>query len=149
MNFRELVDQTIKLIRAEVPANVKLTTDIPENIKVCLDPQRIQQVLINLIINAVHAMPEGGDIAIRAFIRKDNKGFCFQVQDTGTGISKGNLSKIFDPFFTTKDIGLGTGLGLSTSHGIVEQHGGRFEVESELGKGTTFTVILPERSTML
>jgi len=146
VNFKDIVDQTIKLIKAEVPANIRLKTDIPHDLQVTIDPQRIQQVLINLIVNAIHAMEQGGDLTIRAFMRKENQEFCFQVSDTGTGIPKENISKIFDPFFTTKDIGIGTGLGLSTSHGIVEQHGGRFEVESQVGKGTTFTVILPVRS---
>ncbi len=146
INFKELVDQTIKLIKAEVPASINLTTNIPEDLQVNLDPQRIQQVLINLIVNAVHAMDDGGDLTIRAFTRKENKEFCFQVQDTGKGIPEENLSKIFDPFFTTKEIGMGTGLGLSTSHGFVERHGGRIEVESKVGRGTTFTVILPRRT---
>jgi signal transduction histidine kinase len=146
INFKELVDQTIKLIKAEVPASINLTMNIPEGLQVNLDPQRIQQVLINLIVNAVHAMGDGGDLTIRAFMRKEKKEFCFQVQDTGKGIPEENLSKIFDPFFTTKEVGMGTGLGLSTSHGFVERHGGRFEVESKAGKGTTFTIILPQRT---
>lgn len=143
VNFHELVEQTLKLTKAEIPASIQLNIDVPENIQIRIDPQRIQQVLINLIINAVHAMEKGGVLSITAFMQKDGNTFCFQVQDTGIGISGENLKKIFDPFFTTKDIGVGTGLGLSTSHGIVEQHGGKIEVISEPGKGTTFTVVLP------
>jgi len=143
VNFKDLVEQTIKLTRSEVPASIQLNTDVPDALQVQIDPQRIQQVLINLIVNAVHAMEKGGVLSIAAFMLPDGNRFCFQVKDTGIGIPKENLTKIFDPFFTTKDIGMGTGLGLSTSHGIVEQHDGRIEVASQPGKGTTFTVILP------
>lgn len=108
-----------------------------------IDPQRIQQGLINLIINAVHAMENDGQLNITAAILKNGQKFRFQVKDTGTGIPTENLRKVFDPFFTTKKVGVGTGLGLSTSHGIIEQHGGQINVESEPGKGTIFTVTLP------
>jgi signal transduction histidine kinase len=141
VNFKDLVEQTIKLTKAEIPAAIRLKTEIPENLQADLDPQRIQQVLINMIMNAVHAMEKGGDLTIRGS-QMDGE-FRFQIQDTGIGIPKENLTKIFDPFFTTKEIGVGTGLGLSTSHGIIEQHGGRIEVASAIGKGTTFTVHLP------
>jgi len=143
VDFSELVEQTIKLTKAEIPSSIQLNLDIPDNIQIRIDPQRIQQVLINLIINAVHAMGKGGVLTITGFKQNGGGMFCFQVQDTGTGIPEENVKKIFDPFFTTKDIGVGTGLGLSTSHGIVEQHGGKIEVISEPGKGTTFTVVLP------
>jgi signal transduction histidine kinase len=75
--------------------------------------------------------------------QESNSGFCFQVIDTGEGIPKEILSKIFDPFFTTKKVGKGTGLGLSIIYGIIEQHGGKIKVSSEVGKGTTFTCFLP------
>ena len=145
INFKDLVEQTIKLTKSEMLSVIKLNVDVPEGLTVNVDPQRIQQVLINLMINAVHAMEGGGELSIRAHALAGKREFCFQVQDTGIGIPKENLSKIFDPFFTTKEIGLGTGLGLSTSHGIIEQHGGRIEVESQVGKGTTFSVYLPNK----
>ncbi|MBW1800738.1 MAG: HAMP domain-containing protein [Deltaproteobacteria bacterium] len=145
INFKELVEQTIKLTKSEMPSAIKLNVDVSEDLKVNVDPQRIQQVLINLIMNAVHAMEGGGELSIRAYALEGNRKFCFQVHDTGIGIPKESLSKIFDPFFTTKEIGVGTGLGLSTTHGIVEQHGGKIEVKSEVGKGTTFSVYLPHQ----
>jgi signal transduction histidine kinase len=143
VNFKELLIKTIKLIKGELPAEVELKIDVPDNIKVHIAPRRIQQVLINLIQNGVHAMKNGGALDIKAWQEEDRNSFVFRVRDTGEGIPKNALPKIFDPFFTTKDVGHGSGLGLSISHGIIEQHGGRIEVESEVGKGTIFTVYLP------
>ncbi len=143
VSFRHLVSQTIALLKGEIPSRVAVEVDVPETIEGYLDPRRIQQVLINLITNGIHAMENGGTIQISAFIVNGNHEFCFQVSDTGTGIEAGQLGKIFDPFFTTKEVGQGSGLGLSISHGIVQQHGGRFEVVSRPGQGTTFSVYLP------
>ncbi|MGB5746919.1 MAG: ATP-binding protein [Desulfobacterales bacterium] len=141
--FLELVDNTLKLIRGEVPANVRLTVDVPVDLLADMDPRRIEQVLINLILNGIQAMPDGGILSIRACRESNESGFCFEVSDTGKGIPPQNLAKLFDPFFTTKDVGKGSGLGLSVSHGIIEQHGGRIEVKSQVAKGTTFSVFLP------
>ena len=117
--------------------------DIPDNIQVNIAPRRIQQVLINFFQNGVHAMKNGCTLDIKAWQEEDRNSFVFQVRDSGEGIPKNALPKIFDPFFSTKDVGQGSGLGLSISHGIIEQHGGRIEVASEVGKGTIFTVFLP------
>ena len=101
----------------------------------------IEQVLMNLILNAIQATAEGGEIAIRTH---QNEEYCeIKVSDTGSGIPADIRAHIFDPFFTTKKTGEGTGLGLSVSLGIVERHGGQLVVESEVGEGTTFTVRLP------
>jgi len=143
VNFKDLVDNTIRLIKGEVPSSVNVTVDMPEDIRVNIDVHRIQQVLINLIINAVQAMEGGGDLTIRASKLSATNMLFFQVEDTGEGISEEVFPKIFDPFFTTKDVGKGTGLGLSTSHGIIQQHGGRIEGFSTPGKGTLFNVYLP------
>lgn len=108
---------------------------------VMVDRHMIEQVLMNLILNAIQAIKGGGVVAIRTRIEEGN---CeIEVQDSGAGIQPHLLSRIFDPFFTTKGIGEGTGLGLSVSLGIVERHGGRILVESEVGKGSLFTVCLP------
>ena len=104
--------------------------------------QGLQQVFLNLITNAVHAMQDGGDLTIRADLAEGDK-IKVEFEDTGTGISEENLSNIFDPFFTTKDVGRGTGLGLSVSYGIIKKHGGQISVKSRLGRGTTFTIFLP------
>ena len=104
----------------------------------------LEQVFTNLILNAkdaVKAAKDIGTIEIETFER--NGSVCAQVKDDGIGIPKEHLSKIFDPFFTTKDVGKGTGLGLSIIYGIIEKHGGKIEVSSSEGKGSTFTVTLP------
>ena len=143
VHVKSLVNQTIKLTKSEVPATVEIHVDIPDDVKVDMDPQRMQQVLINLIFNGIQAMEDGGVLNINGWEEKDKGIFCLQVQDTGTGIPEEDLPRIFDPFFTTKDVGRGAGLGLSVSHGIIEQHGGQLEVTSTLGEGSTFTICLP------
>ncbi len=106
-----------------------------------IDRHMIEQVLMNLILNAVQAMKDGGVLSIRTLVEE---GVCLvRIRDTGSGIPSSVLPKIFDPFFTTKNEGEGTGLGLSVSLGIVERHGGKILVESEVGKGTVFTLCLP------
>ncbi len=110
--------------------------------------QGLQQVFFNLIINAVQAMSEEGELSVWA-VKDENKRIIVTIADTGVGISEGDLPHIFDPFFTTKEVGHGTGLGLSVSYGIIKKHGGRITVESELGKGTIFTVILPSTKEMI
>ena len=106
-----------------------------------IDRHMIEQVLMNLMLNAVQAMKEGGVLSIKTWVEE---GMCYvAVRDTGSGIPASVLPKIFDPFFTTKGEGEGTGLGLSVSLGIVERHGGRILVDSEVGKGTVFTLCLP------
>ncbi len=144
--LQDLIENTLKLIRGEVPADVEIETDLPPDIRIELDPRTIQQVLINLILNGIQAMPDGGRLQIRGLACPDDKAVCIQVRDMGTGISPEDLPKIFDPFFSTKEVGHGTGLGLSVSHGIIKKHGGRIEVESTPGEGTTFTIFLPVRA---
>jgi signal transduction histidine kinase len=143
MNFKYLVNSAIKLIRSEMPDNIKIEMDVPEDIEINVGPQRIERVLINLIQNAAQAMNNGGKITIKARKQTDKGGICFKVQDTGHGIPAENLPTMFDPFVTTKDVGKGSGLGLSITYGIIEQHGGKIRVSSEVGKGTTFSCFLP------
>jgi signal transduction histidine kinase len=115
-----------------------LSPDIPQ---VWIDRHMMEQVLMNLTLNAIQAMKAGGVLTIRTFARE---GACVvEVKDTGCGISASVLPRIFDPFFTTKNEGEGTGLGLSVSLGIVERHGGKISVDSEVGRGTKFTVSVP------
>jgi two-component system NtrC family sensor kinase len=145
IRFEDLLNNALKLVKAEIPANISINLDIQEDLSIVVGPYRMQRVLMNLILNAVHAMENGGTMTIVAKQTDENEIF-FQVMDTGTGISKEDIGKVFDPFYTTKEVGKGTGLGLSVSHGIVEKHGGRIEVESEVGKGAVFTVFLPHES---
>jgi len=139
----ELMRKTITLLKGDMPANVSLQVDVPQEIRANLDGQRIQQVLINLIQNAIQAMEEGGTVRIAADQPEGPETFRLQISDCGKGIAKSDLKKIFDPFFTTKDVSSGSGLGLSISHGIIEQHNGRINVESRPGEGTTFSITLP------
>jgi two-component system NtrC family sensor kinase len=106
------------------------------------NPRNLQQVFVNLILNAIQAMPGGGTLTIRSQVAEQGA-IRIDVADTGVGIPKENLERIFEPFFTTKEPGEGTGLGLSVSYGIIEQHGGKITVTSEEGGGTTFSILFP------
>ena len=108
-----------------------------------VDEKKIKQVLINLIMNAKHAVGKNGSIKLTSEFDPAVGQITVKVTDTGHGIKKEHLSRIFDPFFTTKPIGEGTGLGLSVSYGIIKNHGGDILVESRPDKGSTFTVVLP------
>lgn len=141
--FKDLVDNAIKRVKSQVPENVTLKVEVPDDIQATVGPLGIERVLINLIVNAVQAMKNGGEVTVKACKQESDSGFCFQVIDTGEGIPKDIIPKIFDPFFTTKEVGKGTGLGLSIIYGIIEQHGGKIKVSSEVGKGTTFICFLP------
>jgi signal transduction histidine kinase len=125
-------------------ANVQVSTALPEqSAYMTYDAQQIEQVIVNLIQNAIHAMPQGG--TLRVSLSQADEAVALAVQDTGVGIPPENLHRIFDPFFTTKPAGEGTGLGLSVSYGIIARHHGRIDVESTVGQGTTFTILLPKQ----
>lgn len=142
--LKNLVDRTTKLISSQVPSGIGMETDIPTDLIVPLDPQRMQQVFLNLYMNAIQAMKDGqGKITTRAWTDPEKEKVFISVEDTGCGIDSENLGKIFDPFFTTKEVGAGTGLGLSVCYGIVEQHRGSITVVSHVGEGTRFTISLP------
>lgn len=142
-DMRETIQSVLRLTEYLTrKAKVAVESELPdEPLMAVYDSQQIEQVLINLITNAVQAMPQGGRLWLE--LRRSDGEIAIAVQDEGIGIPEENMQKIFDPFFTTKPEGEGTGLGLSVSYGIVTQHGGRIEVESQVGAGTTFTVYLP------
>jgi len=121
----------IKVIRHFPP-------DLPE---VTADQSQITQILVNIVVNAIQAMPNGGELTLSTFA--SDKFVALVVRDTGVGMEKTVKNRIFQPFFTTKDVGVGTGLGLSVVYGIVTSHGGSIEVDSEVGKGTEIKVMLP------
>jgi two-component system NtrC family sensor kinase len=110
---------------------------------IIVDPSQIERVFLNLIINAAEAMEGAGTLTVTTRLDSLNHNLNISVQDTGSGISPENIGRIFDPFFTTKETGHGVGLGLAISYGIVEEHNGKLTVESQVGKGTRFTVSLP------
>ena len=128
-----------RLVRANIALEIKLT---PEPLPVIADRGQLDQVLMNLVVNASDAMSEGGTLTIRTGAL-DASRVWLSVADTGVGVSEAIRDRIFEPFFTTKERGKGTGLGLSVVHGTVARHGGTIEVESEFGRGSTFRVILP------
>jgi signal transduction histidine kinase len=124
--------------------HIKLNTDIDSNLPpINGDNNQLQQCVINLIFNAIDAMPEGGELSLKAGYDLQKKQVTITVKDTGPGIPQADLSHIFEPFFTTKQEGYGVGLGLSTVYGIMERHKGKVEVESEPGKGASFMLRLP------
>lgn len=141
-NLHQGIDSTLNIVNNEI----KYRADVVKEYGVlplveCL-PSQLNQVFMNLMVNAAHAMGDKhGTITIRTGVSGDQ--VWLEFADTGSGIAKENLSRIFDPFFTTKPVGKGTGLGLSLTYGILQKHHGHIEVQSELGKGTVFRILLP------
>jgi hypothetical protein len=127
-----------QLQKARIKVRRELAPDLPP---IRGNENRIQQVFFNLILNARDAMPSGGWLTL--VTQADDDTVIVEVKDTGVGIKREDVKRIYDPFFTTKGIGRGTGLGLSVSYGILQEHGGAIFVESVPGKGTTFQVALP------
>jgi two-component system NtrC family sensor kinase len=145
VNTNELLDDVINMREHEATfSNIVFVRDYQPDLAVIhSDPSLLRQVFLNLINNAMDAIPKGGEIRIATQGGGDRDSILVRVSDTGTGIPQENLGKIFDPFFTTKAPGKGTGLGLSICHGIIEKLGGTIGVTSRVGKGTTFTIELP------
>ena len=146
----ERVDVNKILTRAldiTIPAGskdeIKVEKELHALPEITADSDQLQQVFINLIVNAVQAMPGGGNITFSTFV--ENNQLKISVTDTGCGIPPENMSKIFTPFFSTKKDVKGVGLGLPVSYGIIQRHHGKIEVESKVGEGSTFTVCLPIR----
>ena len=143
LDVNDVIHRTVRLIRSQKQFDrITIEEQFGESVpRVEGDRNQLQQVLLNLSLNSCAAMPEGGEIRIATSAVNGN--VRIEVTDTGCGIPDDVLDKVFDPFFSTKPVGKGTGLGLSVSLGIVQQHGGAMEVESETGKGTRFTIVLP------
>lgn len=142
-----IAKRALTLIAAQVPAEVEIHTDIPPDLKVQVDVQRFQEVLLNLLLNAVQAIgSRPGRITLKAAADEATRQAVITVQDTGPGIPADIRGRIFDPFFTTKGDNQGTGLGLAVAYGIIKQHRGSIAVESEPGEGCTFVIRLPLES---
>jgi signal transduction histidine kinase len=143
VNLNQVVEDGLYLLEArcnkeEIEVVRSLSPDLPE---ITADAAQLNQVLVNLVVNSVQAMPEGGRLTVQTLVHEGH--VLFIVEDTGTGMSEEVIKRVFIPFFTTKDIGQGTGLGLPVVHGIVTSHGGSIKVESQVGHGTRFEVRLP------
>jgi signal transduction histidine kinase len=156
-NIIPIVKDSLKLLQSSLPTSIELRQNIAKNVSTILaDPTQINQILINLCTNADHSMPDGGVIVVTLKNVDFNEDTATKypelipgryvniiVSDTGHGISQEDIVHIFDPYFTTKEVGKGTGMGLALVHGIVKGHNGIITVESELGRGTTFSIFLP------
>jgi signal transduction histidine kinase len=168
VSLRKIIEETIQFVKGQVPTNIAVTLAVPDDIVIAADKQRMQQVFLNLIKNAIEAITtDEGIVSIKAEKRRamddieDEKigiynylkyrGKCtldqdtvdIEIRDNGSGIPLDLVPKVFDPFFTTKDVGKGSGLGLFIVHEIIEEHDGCIAVDSEPGKGTAFLIRLP------
>jgi len=146
VDLNEVIDQAFDLTAhltklQHIQVVKELDSSLP---RVMGDFDQLRQVCANLVLNAIQAMPEGGRLTLRTSTTSDGQ-LKLGVQDTGYGISPENMGQLFTPFFTTKEKGKGVGLGLAVSHGIIQRHHGRIDVQSRVGEGTTFTVYLPLR----
>jgi signal transduction histidine kinase len=138
----ELLDTTLAFLGEKLRRReIRVERDFELVPQIRADPEKLQQLFLNLFLNAADAMPEGG--TLRVALRPDGEAIEIRVADTGTGISEQDLARVFEPFFSTKSAGEGSGLGLVVAQSIVHDHGGEIEVESELGKGTEFRIRLP------
>ncbi|MGA4644779.1 PAS domain S-box protein [Limisphaera sp. 4302-co] len=162
LDLNELVHQLSRMLGRVLGEHIVLRLQFsPQPAWVHADPGMLEQVILNLVVNARDAMPEGGQLELRvAVVSHESAGAApanlpgpgpwvrLEVVDTGCGIPPEHLKRIFEPFFTTKEVGKGTGLGLATAYGIVQQHDGWIEVESTVGRGSTFRVYLPHQSAL-
>ena len=144
-DVNELIDEALKVVWSELKYTMKVHKDFGTLSNLLCHGGELTQVLMNLFLNASYACEENGELDIRTYQTTINKDqwIIIKVQDNGKGMAPAVVKKIFDPFFTTKPVGVGTGLGLSVSFGIIDKHGGTIKVHSEEGKGTTFTILLP------
>ncbi len=140
-NLEEGLESTLNVVWNELKYKAEVTKDYGSIPEVECIPSQLNQVFMNLLVNAAQSITEHGKINLRT--RQLGDDVCVEISDTGSGIPAEIINRIFDPFFTTKPVGTGTGLGLSITHGIIRKHNGRIEVASEAGKGTTFRIFIP------
>ena len=141
----DVVEETLQLATNQIKlAKVKVTGEVDDSLpRIYGDRQQLTQVFLNMVLNALDAMPEGGTLNITISDTHRRDFVAVEFTDTGSGIPEQQLKRIFDPFYTTKPDAKGTGLGLSVSLGIIKQHGGDIKVRSRVNEGTTFTILLP------
>jgi two-component system, NtrC family, sensor kinase len=141
-----VVSRSVQLVRSQVPAGITIAVDVPDDLVVSIDAQRIQEVFINMIFNSVQAIDGGGTIRIAAVLDREHSQVVIEVSDDGSGIPVDIQDRLFDPFYSTKEEGQGTGLGLSIAYGIIQKHDGVISVHSVPGQGATFSIRLPVSS---
>ncbi len=140
-NLHDGLDTTLTLLDHEIKDRIIVTRDYGDIPNIGCYPNQLNQVFMNILMNAVQAIEKEGRITIKTVL--ENGKITVEFSDTGRGIPSENIARVFDPGFTTKGVGVGTGLGLSISHNIIQKHNGHITVESEEGKGTSFTILLP------
>lgn len=143
IDLHAALNTTLNMVRNELKYKATIVLNFGDLPEVECMPSRLNQVFLNLLVNAGHSIDSDGVITVST--GTSESGVWITIADTGCGIPAVNINRIFDPFFTTKPVGQGTGLGLSVSHSIIRNHGGRIDVESEVGRGTRFTIHLPPR----
>ena len=141
-DVHESIDNTLLILYNQFKNRIEINKEFGQIPEIECFPSQINQVIMNILNNAVQAIEDKGKIIIKTSLTNDHQ-VAIEIMDTGKGIPHEQFNHIFDPFFTTKDVGKGTGLGLSISYGIVKDHNGEIIVESELGKGTSFKIVLP------
>jgi two-component system NtrC family sensor kinase len=144
VNIHVGLDNTLTLVHHQLKNRVQVVKEYGDLPEIECYPNQINQVFMNLLVNAAQAIPESGTLTIKTF--RDGDFVKIMIRDTGVGIPKENLGRIFDLGFTTKGVGVGTGLGLSICYKIIQDHHGKIDVESTVGEGTTFTLTLPLHS---
>jgi signal transduction histidine kinase len=142
VNIRNTVESVYSFVEYKLKKHrIDFVNETSDDLRIIIDLHDFQQMLLNLFINAIHAMKDGGVMKVRG--DRNDSAVKIEIADSGCGIAQENIGKIFDPFFTTKPTGEGTGLGLWLTYEIVRSYNGEISVESEVGKGTAFTVIFP------
>ena len=136
------INSTLNIVHNELKYKAEVIKEYGELPTIYCLPSQLNQVFMNLLVNAGHALQDKGKIFIRTGVQGGDHVW-IEIEDTGAGIPPQNLKRIFEPFFTTKEVGKGTGLGLSLAYGIIEKHQGTIEVDSEQGRGTRFRILLP------
>ncbi|OGQ55845.1 MAG: hypothetical protein A3I75_00600 [Deltaproteobacteria bacterium RIFCSPLOWO2_02_FULL_50_16] len=145
IDLNDILQASLVLLKHQIKiSHVTIVTRLPIPSRVLADPDQFKQVFINILMNAVQAMPQGGEIHICNYETQEGE-IAFDIRDQGVGIDPAHLDCVMEPFFTTKDPGKGSGLGLSVCYSVLEEHGGKIRLESEVGKGTTVTLTLPPR----
>jgi len=142
-DLAEIVDESLEMFEERIAqSRITVTKTVEPSLPpVWADRDQLIQVLVNLVTNSIHAMPEGGRLGLS--LAREGSQLCLCLSDTGHGMPEEVRSKVFEPFFTTKDFGKGTGLGLTVVKGLIDEHGGTIAIESIVGKGTTFCIRLP------
>ena len=140
-DINDCIESTINIVWNELKYKATMNREYGDMRNVMCYPQQLNQVFMNLLVNAAQAIEKQGEIGVRTWNGGDHVSIA--ISDTGSGISEERLNRIFEPFYTTKEVNKGTGLGLSIAYDIVKKHDGEILVESEVGKGTTFTVVIP------